>query len=315
MRKRLLVVLSCALLSGCFTSRNIRFGSAGEGGVYEGIVNAYSSYLEEEDHRFSMKPTNTAGSVANVRLLSEKYIQAGIAQGDIIDLMYHGELSSDGTVYQGYSAIAGLYTEAVQIVVLGDSEIDEISDLEGKTVSVGEEESGSAIDSNAVLTAYGLTKNDVKQVNMDYEEASSALLSGEIDAMFVTVGAPTQFIHELCEGTDITLLSIDDTQRNRLLNSYSYFTAYTIPAGTYEGQEEDIYTIGVKATLLVSNDLSESIVEEMTKVLFTHGDEILSEAGLSSVLMEEEAVKGISIPFHQGAVAYYASKGIEVEGE
>lgn len=40
--------------------------------------------------------------------------------------------------YKGYSAIAGLYTEAIQVAVLKDSDINSISDLYGKSVSLGE---------------------------------------------------------------------------------------------------------------------------------------------------------------------------------
>ncbi len=315
MKKQWIALLSCFLLSGCFTARNIRFGSAGEGGVYEGIVQAYSEVLQEEDHRFVMKPTNTAGSIANIRLLSEKYIQAGIAQGDIIDLMYTGALSHDGEIYQGYSAIASLYTEAVQIVTLKDAGIASISDLEGKTVSVGEEESGTLIDAEAVLRVYGYSTNDVRQLHMDYTQAVDALLSGEIDAMFVTLGTPNQLLKDLSEKAEIQWLSLDAVQKKRLLSSYSYFTEVTIPAGTYNGQTEEVSTIGVKAILLASNELSSSIVEEMTKVLFAHGDTILSNAGLQETLVEEEAVQGITIPFHPGAKKYYENQGIAIEGE
>ncbi len=44
--------------------------------------------------------------------------------------------------YKGYSAIAGLYTEAIQVAVPKDSDINSISDLYGKSVSLGEKRIG-----------------------------------------------------------------------------------------------------------------------------------------------------------------------------
>ena len=45
------------------------------------------------------------------------------------------------------------------------------------------------------------------------------------------------------------LIGIDDKCRDRLKSVYGFYTDYTIPAGTYEGQDQDVETLGVRAVL------------------------------------------------------------------
>ena len=52
---------------------------------------------------------------------------------DLIDDAYYGTPEFNGKKYNGYSAIAGLYKEACQIVVLDKSSIKTLDDLQDKT--------------------------------------------------------------------------------------------------------------------------------------------------------------------------------------
>lgn len=66
-------------------------------------------------------------AVAQMDLINDAYNRTGIFEND--------------KKYQGYRAVASLYTEACQIVVPADSDIQSMDDLEGKKVCIGEEES------------------------------------------------------------------------------------------------------------------------------------------------------------------------------
>ena len=79
------------MLAGCGANRKtIRFGAAGIGGMYDSFANAYVSLANKEDFSYKLETRNTAGSAANVRLLSGKYIELGIAQADLVEEAYHG---------------------------------------------------------------------------------------------------------------------------------------------------------------------------------------------------------------------------------
>ena len=102
------------MLAGCGANRKtIRFGAAGIGGMYDSFANAYVSLANKEDFSYKLETRNTAGSAANVRLLSGKYIELGIAQADLVEEAYHGTGEFRDKAYQGYTrsnlASMGIY--------------------------------------------------------------------------------------------------------------------------------------------------------------------------------------------------------------
>ncbi|MFR7817977.1 MAG: TAXI family TRAP transporter solute-binding subunit [Clostridium sp.] len=91
----------------------------------------------------------------------------------------------DGNICKDYSAIAGLYTEACQIVVRADSSIYSLDDLQGKHISIGASESGTERNAKEILAATGLTSRLVQTENYDYTQAANQLSNHEIDAFFL----------------------------------------------------------------------------------------------------------------------------------
>lgn len=188
------------MLSGCgIKNEKIRFGSAGIGGMYYTFGNAFTELASKENDKFNFEVKSTAGSAANIRLLSKNYIEMGIAQADLINDAYNGTGIFVSTQCSGYKAIAALYPEACQIVVHNDSGINSIDDLLGKKVSIGESDSGTEQTANLILQLNGLSDKLVDTLNYDYTTAAGKLQSGEIDAFFCTAGLRTTIIEELAQ--------------------------------------------------------------------------------------------------------------------
>lgn len=318
MKKILTLLLSLTLVfaAGCSSSgSSIRFGSAAVGGVYSSFANAFTQVVsqETEDYEFTVK--STAGSAANLRLLSDNYIQMAIAQADLTADACAGKGQFEGDPQTDYRAIAALYTEACQIIVRADSDIQTPDDLLKKKISVGETDSGSEKNAEQILQIYGLSDNLIETVNMNYTEEAEALSSGKIDAIFCTAGTQTSMIEGLAQKCDIRLLSIDATHMEKLLAESDTYSNYTIPAGTYTGQQEDVTTIGVSALLLARTDLDDKTVEKLTGILFNHAQDISYATSLNLTLTPEQAVKNVPVPFHKGAAAYYEKQGLSVTTE
>ena len=307
MKKKIsiLLCLLLLLLSGCSVSRStIRFGAADIGGMYYSFANTFTDLANEEvtDHTFETR--TTAGSAANLRLLADNYIELGIAQADLMEDAYKDN--------SNLRAIAGLYTEACQLVVKADSDIQSLNDLTGHTVSIGAEESGTEMNANQILEFAGMPAEIITTKNMDYIEAVHELKSGEIDAFFCTAGLTTTVIDELSRECDIRLISLDENVIDKMLSYSDAYSRYTIPAGTYKGQDEDVNTIGVKSVLVTTDAMSEDVVEQLTGMLFDKTKELQYSTSLDLQLDESFAVDGIDIPFHEGAAQYYKDKGIKV---
>ena len=213
----LLSLIFVVSLCSCSSDNDkIRFGAAGIGGIYNETVTSIRE-LADESGKLKIEQKTTAGSAANVRLLSQGYLDAAIAQSDIVSDAYNGENNFEKSgAYKGYSALASLYTEACHIVVRKDSNINSVDDLLGKTVNIGEKESGSELNAKQILASYGLNSKMVKEVNLDYAEAAKKLENKEIDCLFVTVGMNATIVDELAKQCDIKLLEIDNATSNKL---------------------------------------------------------------------------------------------------
>ena len=184
--------------------------------------------------------------------------------------------------------------------------------MEGKTVSIGAEESGTEQNAKQILSAAGLGGGIVRMVNLDYTQAAEKLKSGKIDAFFCTAGVGTTVIEELAKQCDIKLIGIEDKIIGRITEQNEYCEKYTVEAGTYKGVDEDINTIGVKALLLVNNKLSEKAVYYITKTLFENSDKIQYSVPVDFDMDIDNALEKIDIPIHQGALNYYEEQGKKI---
>lgn len=320
MKKRGLALCMCVImlvgmLTGCsVNTRKIKFGAAGLGGTYRVFGDTFANLVTSKNKKYKMEVKTTAGSAANLRLLSDGYIQMAVAQTDLTNDAYERTgIFENEKKNGGYSAVAALYTEACQIVVKADSAINTVEDLQDKRVSVGEEESGTEQNAKQILAAYGLNDSIVDEVNLDYSNAAEELKEGKIDAFFCTAGAQTTAIGELAKKCNIRLLNIDEKGAEKLKKTYKFYIDCTIPKETYNGQTEDVQTVGVKAVLLASDKLSANTVKDITKILFKNKQELQYALPVDISLDEKSAVEGITIPFHKGAAAYYEECGIDVE--
>lgn len=307
MKKRLLALAGAlVLLAGCSSPARIRLGAAREGGVYQQFCAAYAALPGKP----AVEEKLTAGSAANLRLLSNGYIQLAVAQSDLAADACNGTgLFAYEDAMNGFGAVAALYPEACQLVVRADSDITTPEQLQGRTVSMGEEESGTAQNAAQILAAYGLNDHLVHTVELDYTQAAAELRSGAIDALFCTAGTRTAVLEELAADCGIRLIAIDGAAADRLLGTYPAYQRLTIPAGTYTGQAEDVETVGVQALLLASDNLSAQAVEALTERLFANAD-TLQGAVSPALLAPAQACEGLPVPLHPGAENWYRAQGL-----
>ena len=210
-----------------------------------------------------------------------------------------------------FRTVAGLYAESVQLVTM-DPAIKSVADLKGKAVSIGAPGSGVYFNAVDVLTAAGLTEADIQAQYQSFADSADALKDGKIDAAFIVAGAPTPAITELCTTNDAYLVPIDGAVAEALMAACPFYTTYTIPAGTYAGQEADVNTVTVKATLIVSASATEEDVYNLTAAIFDNAEAITAENAKGAELSIENATSGMTVPFHAGAAKYFAEKGVEV---
>ncbi|MBQ7585882.1 MAG: sodium/glutamate symporter, partial [Desulfovibrionaceae bacterium] len=215
----------------------------------------------------------TSGSAANLRLLSQGFLDLALAQSDTLKDAVQGK-GVFAEPLQGFHTVSGLYTESCQVVVAKDSEIKNLNDLVGKRVSLGEDDSGVRQNALKILSLADIPLNALKVQALSFADASKALSLGQIDAFFVTAGAPTKAISDLARVKSIRLLSFDETLINKLCSTDPSYTQSVIPKGSYEGQDSEIRTVGVTAVLLASDKLPKALEETILGILSQSGTKL-----------------------------------------
>ena len=288
-------------------------GTGGTTGTYYAVGGVMATVLNDKLTCSNLTVTSTGASKANIFDVDDGVSQLATVQNDVMSYAYTGtDLFADTGVIDSFSVIAGLYDETVQIITC-DPSIATVADLKGKTVSVGDAGSGVEFNAKQILAAYDLTFDDIKVVNAGFGDSADGLKDGKIDAAFVVAGAPTTAVVDLATSKAVKLVELDAEHIAKLQSDYAFYTETVIPAGTYTGLDADATTVSVRATLIVSNDVSEDAVYELTKAMFENQAELANGHAKFELLNLEDAVKGMGdVPFHAGAAKYYAEKGINV---
>ena len=265
-------LLAAALLSGCSsveTVKRLRFGVAGEGGIYREFGERFAA-LENETDNGQVELKATAGSAANLRLLTGEYLQLAIVQGDLAQDAYDQTgIFADEEETRGFGAVAALYTETCQVVVRADSDIQSIEDLHGRTVSIGAEESGSEQNARQILSAYGLNDKMVSMVNLNYEDAAAQLKAGRVDAIFMTVGAMKN-------------VPIEVEEAARIANAHDFIIASEKGYDTNIGDRGGKLSGGQRQRISIARAILKNppilILDEATSALDTESERLVQEA-------------------------------------
>ncbi len=292
-------------------SANLAMGTGGESGTYYAFGGVLSGYIGENTD-ISINYVSSGGTKANIEGIDIGEFDLATVQSDVSTYAYFGTNSFEETgAVDSFSILGALYAETVQIVTC-NPELDSIDDLAGKNVCVGDVGSGTYYNPIDVLAAYGMTIDDINPIYQSFGDSTESLKDGKIDAAFICAGAPTTAVTELATANDVYLISIDDEHMATLLDSCPWYASLTIPAGTYNGFDEDATTITVKATLVCREDLDDAVAYEIVSTIFENTDAIAQLHGKGAELSIEFATDGIAVPFAAGAAQYYAENGVTV---
>ena len=304
----LVVILALTAVACGSKGGKLMFTTGGEQGTYYGFGTVLAGKISDKT-----KTTVTAivgkGSKGNIEVMGRGDAQLGLVQSDVAAYAYQGTRLFE-KADTSFSTVAALYMEQVQIVTL-DPNIKTVADLKGKSVSIGEPGSGVYFNAIDVLEAYGLSESDINATLQGFGDSVESLQDGKIDAAFVVAGAPTTAVTSLSATKQVYLVSIDADHVKQLIDESPYYSEATISKDAY-GMPEDASTVAVGAVVIASDSVSEDDIYNFCWGVFENIDSITAAHDKGKELDINFASGVTAVPYHPGAAAYYAEKGITV---
>jgi len=311
----LALALSLAPVPGHAQQKSIRLSIAtgGTGGVYYplggGLANVLSYTLPDVEATAEV----TSASVDNIKLV-------GAGKADIAFTL--ADTAADG--YNGVGkfkekvpvrAIAVLYANKSQWVTMEGTGVEKIQDLKGRRISTGAPGSGTEVIALRILEAYGIDPNkDVKREKLSVAESASALKDRKIDAFFWSGGVPTAAVTDLAAtpGVKVKLLDHAGAVPAMVKKNGSLYVKGVIPAKSYPGQVKDVEVADVWNLLVVNEKMDEKLVYRIVKTLFEKkADLVAVHQEAKNLDLATQYDGGSPLPFHPGAMKYFAEKGMK----
>ncbi len=302
----------------------IRIGTGGSAGTYFPIGSLISLAISNANIQISDNTgkkmdvvaiaQRSGGSVANVSDIEDGLLEAALSQADVAHWTYQAAGPfSDTQPKRSLRTIASLYSESIHLVARKDSGIKSISDLVGRKVSIDELGSGTLFDVKLVLSAFGIEFDDINPVYLKPKDSIERFKDKTLDAFILVAGYPVQQVVDLASEGIATVISIDGPNVDKLITEHSFFSIDTMPAGTYNNSTE-INTISVSAQFIVNASLSDELVYKICKVLWSNETRALLDKGhpKGKAILIQNAIKGVSIPLHPGAIRFYEEMHIDI---
>ncbi len=283
--------------------------TGGTSGVYyplgAGLANIYGENIDG----VRTQVQSTKASVENLNLLQDGRGELAFALGDSVAMAW------DGNADAGFPAkldklrgIAAIYPNYIQVVASQESGITDFNGLMGQSLSVGAPASGTELNARAIFEAMGMSYDDLGKVEyLPFAESVELIKNRQLDGTLQSAGLGVASIRDLASTMAINVVAIPADVAETLGAPY---IAATIPAGTYDGQAEDVPTVAVSNFLVTHDGVSEETAYEMTRLLFENLETLQASHQAAAQIDVAKALDGMPIPLHPGAERYYREQGL-----
>jgi TRAP transporter TAXI family solute receptor len=283
--------------------------TGGTSGVYYPIGVGLSQIYGQQIPDVKLSVQATKASVENLNLLQSGRGELALALADSV-----GD-ASRGVAEAGFAkpldklrAIASVYPNYIQVVASRQSGITTLADLKGKRISVGAPKSGTELNARAILAAAGMSYADMAQVQfLAYAESVELIKNRQLDATLQSSGLGMAAIRDLAASVPIRFVSIP-AEVVAAIGDPAYQAA-PIPAGTYDGQDEDVPTVAINNLLVTHSGVSEQLAYDMTRLMFENLPRLGNAHSAVKDIDLTRATANLPIALHPGAQRYYEEVG------
>jgi uncharacterized protein len=312
---RAAVAAVCTGLAATALAQNISIGTGGTGGVYYPMGGGIAAVLSKYVPGMQATAEVTGGSVDNLKLIATGKPYVGFSMTDAAQDAFKGEDKFKGTKVPVRTLMI-LYPNRMQVVTVEGSGIGKMADLKGKRVSTGSPGSATEVMAFRVIEAAGLDKDkDLRRERLSVAESVNALKDKKIDAFFWVGGLPTAAVTDLANTPGTKIKMIDHADLVPAMNAKwgNLYVQDVIPKDTYKGMDADNKQATVMNILVAHENMDEKTAYNIVKTIFDKRDDIIAvHKEATNFKLENQKASATPVPFHPGALKYFAEKGVKV---
>src|SRR5258707_1432424 len=309
------VAAVAAAASTLAQAQNISIATGGTGGVYYPLGGGMAAMLSKYVPGIQATAEVTGGSVANLQLIATGKPYLGMTMADATLDAYKGEDKFKGKPVPVRTLLI-MYPNRMHVVTIEGTGISTMKDLKGKRVSTGSGGSATEVMAFRVIEAAGLDKDrDMKRERLGVAESVNAIKDRKIDACFWVGGLPTAAVTDLANTPGVKIKMIDHADTVAAMNK-KYGPLYIediIPKATYRGMDADNRQATVWNILVSHKNLSDQTAYNVVKTIFDKRDDLIAvHKEAEDFRLENQKAAASPIPFHPGAVKYFAERGVRI---
>jgi TRAP transporter TAXI family solute receptor len=313
---RSMLLAVAALLSFGAFAQNISIATGGTGGVYYPMGGGLASVLSKYVPGMQATAEVTGGSVDNLKLIDSGKPYVGFSMADAALDAAKGEDKFKGHKVN-LRTLAILYPNRMHVVTVEGTKINKFSDLKGRRVSTGSPGSATEVMAFRLLEAAGIDKDkDIKRERLGAAESANAMKDGKIDAFFWVGGLPTSAVQDLANtpGTKIKLIDHADLVPKMNAKYGNLYVEDVIPKSTYHGMDADNHQATVMNILVANANMDDKTAYNIVKTIFEKQPELVAvHKEAANIKLENQKASATPVPFHPGALKYFAEKGLKVQ--
>ena len=291
--KRVVVtaIAALAFATGANAQQQMRLSisTGGTGGVWYPMGGAMANVLSKHMPNTAATAEVTGASVDNLKLIDARKTDVGFSMVDAAWDAYNG-IGKFKNNKVAMRTLAVVHPLVMHVVAAEGRGIEKIADFKGKRISTG---------SPGSVT-----------------EAANALKDRKIDAFMHAAGVLLPSVTDVAATPGIKVKLIDHAGALAAMTK-KYGPIYAsgkIPAGAYPGQNKENQTVNVWGVLFVHESMSEKLAYDVVKTLFEHQkDLVIAHREAANMTLENQTIGATAVPWHPGAVKYFAERGIKVK--
>jgi TRAP transporter TAXI family solute receptor len=310
-----IAALAAGLAAVTAHAQNISIATGGTGGVYYPLGGGMAAVLSKYVPGMQATAEVTGGSVANLQLIGTGKPYIALSMADATLDAYKGQDKFTGKPV-AVRTLAVLYPNRMHVVSITATGIKRIADLKGKRLSTGSGGSATEVMAFRVIEAAGLDKDrDMTRERLGVAESVNALKDRKIDGFFWVGGLPTAAVTDLANSPGVTIQMIDHAELVPAMNK-KYGNLYVkdrIPKETYKGMTADNQQATVMNILITHEKMDDKTAYTIVKTLFDKREDLIrAHKEAENIKLENQRTEASSVPWHPGAIKYFAEKGIKI---